>query len=197
MGSAGGEAGTGGVREGRKGRCARPLISLDAEKPGDVRKTMFKIFQELRLWVLPLGLLSLVAVQTGVAQDGDALRALYMEFLSGEGFRPEVDKDGDVVFKYEGKTYFVDVHDTDAEFFMIALPNIWPIESEKERLQVLVAADGVNREAKAAKVSTKGDNVWITLEMFVKNPNDFRGVFTRSMSSIDTAVELFVEKMRE
>jgi len=155
----------------------------------------------LRIVLTPvLGALALLIVPA-TAQDeedrGDELRQMYMEYLTDEGYRPSVDKDGDVVFKYEGHTYFVDVHNKDAEFFMLALANIWPIESEEERLQVLAAADYVNREAKAAKVSTKDDDVWITVEMFVAKPEDFKGVFARALDAIGTGVEYFVAEMKK
>lgn len=128
---------------------------------------------------------------------GDALRKMYMDYLSEEGYRPSVDKDGDVVFKYEGHTYFVDVHNKDPEFFMIALANIWPIESEEERVKVMAAADYVNREAKAAKVSTKEDDVWVTVEMFVAQPEDFKGIFERALDAIGTGVDYFVKEMKK
>ncbi|HRJ08188.1 MAG TPA: hypothetical protein PK490_10745 [Prosthecobacter sp.] len=131
------------------------------------------------------------------AKSGEELRAMYTKFLKKEGYQPEVDGDGDVVFKHEGKTYFIDVHDKDSEFFMIALPNIWPIESSVERRKVLAAADETNQETKMAKIYTKGDNVWVTAESFVAIPEDFEDVFKRMLSSIVTAVDLFADKMRE
>jgi hypothetical protein len=145
------------------------------------------------------GLLAAVSAfsPAATAQDGDTLRTLYSEFLTEEGYRPTVDQDGDVVFKHEGKTYFIDVHEKDPSFFMIVLPNIWPIESAEERIQVLVAADVANREVMSAKVATKGDNVWVTLEMFVKSPADFQGIFDRALSAIGTATDTFAAKMRE
>jgi hypothetical protein len=125
------------------------------------------------------------------------LQKMYMEFLTADGYRPEVDSDGDVQFKEEGKTYFIDVSADDQEYFRIVLANIWPIESEEERLRVLQACDYANATAKVCKAYTVRDNVWVGIEVFVAKPEDFKGVFKRSMSALRNGTMLFVKKMRE
>lgn len=125
------------------------------------------------------------------------LQKMYMDFLSDEGYRPEVDKDGDVQFKAEGKTFFIDVDAEDLTYFRVALPNIWPIESEQERLQCYVAADFSNAQAKVAKTYLVQDNIWVGIEVFVAEPQDFKKIFARSMSALGNGVNQFVTKMRE
>jgi hypothetical protein len=151
----------------------------------------------ISLSLILLGALASFTAPPAKAQNGDALRAIFKNFLAEEGFRPEVDDDGDVVFKREGRVFFIDVHEDDPEFFMIALPNIWPIESAEERIQVLSAAAHTNENEKAAKVFTKKDDVWITIEMFVNDPEDFKTVFDRSLEAIDSAVDTFVARMKK
>ncbi len=124
------------------------------------------------------------------------MRQMYVRFLDRKGWNPRVDEDGDVVFKTDGKTYFIDVHEKDEEFFMICLPNIWPIESATERVQVLKAADTTNAKTMMAKVYTKTNNVWISVETFLADPRDFEGVFDRAFSAIQTATEGFVKEMK-
>jgi hypothetical protein len=145
----------------------------------------------------------LLAASNVTAQDTDRqtlskaqLQRLYTDYLSEEGYRPEVDSDGDVRFKREGRLYFIGVSEEDPEFFRVVLANIWPIESEKERAQVLVAADESNAKSKVAKVYTVRDNVWVCVELFVARPEDFKGVFRRAMSALDNGVAIFVEKMK-
>jgi len=149
------------------------------------------------LWILTSFIgLQLAVTPPAAAQDGDKLRAMYVKFLDEKGWEPEVDKDGDVVFKTDDKTYFIDVHEKDPEFFMIALPNIWPIESATERTQVMKAADHANSTTMAAKVYTKGNNVWVTAETFVADPRDFEGIFGRCFSSLKTSTDQFISKMK-
>lgn len=125
------------------------------------------------------------------------LQRLYIDYLTEEGYRPIIDDDGDVQFKREGKYYFIQVDEDDPEFFILVLANVWPIESEGERIQVLVAADVSNGTSKASKVQTVGDDVWVSVELFLVRPEDFKEVFERSLEAIDNGLSLFVEKMRE
>ena len=69
------------------------------------------------------------------------LQTLYLDFLSGEGMEGSIDADGDVQFRYNDRTYFIEVNEEDNEFFRVVLPNIWPIESVSEGLQVVQACD--------------------------------------------------------
>ncbi len=151
--------------------------------------------------VVVVVLLSIGAVTAQVSTSSslkkEQLQRLYTEYLTAEGYKPEVDSDGDVRFKREGRTYFIDVSEKDPEFFHVVLANIWPIESEKERLQVLAAADYSNAKSKVSKVHTVRDDVWVSIELFVASPDDFKGVFNRVMSAFDNGVANFVKKMRE
>lgn len=143
-----------------------------------------------------LALLGPVAV---VAQDTNGakkkLQNLYMEYLVAEGYRPEIDKDGDVQFRREGRLFFIQVSEKDPEFFRVALANFWSIESESERLRVLAAADHSNAQSKVCKVFTVKENVWAGIELFVASPSDFKAVFKRSMTALDVGVFVFVQNM--
>lgn len=147
---------------------------------------------------------TLLAVPNGNAQDANGqspskaeLQQLYMDYLMMEGYKPEVDSDGDVAFKREGKTYFIDVQENDPEFFRVVIANIWSIDSEEERAQVLVAANDSNSKTKVSKVFTVRDRVWASIDLFVARPEDFKGVFGRAMSALDSGVASFASKMRE
>lgn len=121
-------------------------------------KTTTSLLASMVMMLLPF----LAAAETKFTEA--ELQDMYVSFLLEEGYRPEVDQDGDVVFKREGRTYFIAVNEEDPGFFQLVLPNIWPIESEAERLQVLVAADYSNATSKASKVFIMEDDVWVDVE---------------------------------
>ncbi len=153
----------------------------------------------LRPFYLPVVVMALVlhlGATNSPAVSGDDLRTMYVKFLGDEGYRPAVDKDGDVTFKREGKTYFVSIDEKDPKFFMVVLPNIWPIENATERTQVMKAADKVNGGSKVAKVYTKSNNVWISTEMFLPDQHDFATIFARTLSALDGATKSFVDAMK-
>ena len=126
----------------------------------------------------------------------EQLQALYMEYLKKEGYVPEIDEDGDVMFKYNGGTYFVAVDEEDLEFFQVVFPNFWEIESVSERQQALEACDKSNRDSKVSKIYLMGDNTWGAVEIFVQRPDGFKPVFKRAMSALENGVETFVKEMR-
>lgn len=124
------------------------------------------------------------------------LQKLYLDHLKDEGIEGWVDSDGDVQFKYGDRTYFIEVNENDPEFFRVVLFNIWPIESEAERVQVQNACDAVNRSLKCTKAyTTSNDNVWLAVELFVGRPDYFMPVFRRSLDVINQGVDRFVENM--
>jgi hypothetical protein len=127
----------------------------------------------------------------------EQLQKMYQEFLSDEGYKPELDEDGDVRFKREGKTYFINVEASDPECFRVVLANIWPIESEDERKQVMVAMDHCNAQAKVAKAYMVKDNVWVAIETFIAKPEDFKVIFQRSLSALDHGVSLYATRIRQ
>ena len=122
---------------------------------------------------------------------------MYRAFLAEEGYAPKVDEDGDIVFKCEGKTYVILVEDKDAEFFRLAYPNFWSIDSEAERAKVAEASLHATTQTKVVKVFPIKDNTWAAIEMFCSPPEAFKPVFQRSLSALRSGVEAFRSKMNE
>jgi len=152
--------------------------------------------------IRPLALLvvlsiALPAMAQKASKEKEALQKMYMDYLEEEGYKPEIDSDGDVQFKSEGKTYFINVLEDDPMYFRVVLANIWPIESEEERQQVLVAVDYSNAKAKVTKSYMVKDNVWVGIEIFLPKPEDFTAVFSRCMSALNNGTAHFVTRMRE
>lgn len=122
---------------------------------------------------------------------------MYYEFLKEEGYVPQYDGDGDIIFKKEGLTYIAFASEDDDEFFRLALPAFWAIRSREENVRALIAAAEVNAEVKVVKVFPVGDRVWATIELLVDPPEGFATVFPRAMRLLRRGAERFVETMRE
>ena len=120
---------------------------------------------------------------------------LYMDYLIEEGYRPTIDSDGDVIFKHEGRAYFIDIDTSDEQFFRIVYPNFWSIESAEELARVLYAANYATRMTKVAKVYLRSDgkDTIASIEMFFEQPEHFRSVFRRAMSALQTSITNFKE----
>jgi len=126
-----------------------------------------------------------------------SFQRMYIDYLTSEGYKPEVDPDGDVTFKREGKNYFINVLPADPNYFRLVLPNVWKIESPAERTKVLIAMDRTNGACKSAKVfATSHSYVWAVVEVFVEKPDDFKKVFPRAISALDYGFTTFMSEMR-
>lgn len=121
---------------------------------------------------------------------------MYFEFLKEEGYVPRYDNDGDIIFKVEGLSYLLFASEDDDEYFRLALPFFWEIESEEERGRVLAAATRVNAEVKVVKVYTVDDNTWASIELLFGSPEHFKPVFGRAIRVLRHGVERFSEIMR-
>ena len=126
----------------------------------------------------------------------EELAAVYRNFLVEEGFSPSIDEDGDVVFKYEGKHFYIPVDEDDEEFFRLLFAPFWSIESEDERRMVCAAACEATEKVKVAKIFPHGENVLGSVEMFLPEVEDFKPVFQRALGCLSTAVGVFVEAMK-
>lgn len=138
----------------------------------------------------------LVLPTTSFGQTEDELQQKFLKFLDrGMGIEGWVDSDGDVQFEYNEKTYFIEVNESDPQFFRLVLFNIWPIESISEQAQVLAAVDAVNRQQKVIKAYTTNDNVWIAMEVFLSDIDDYESFLERGLKVIEGGVDVFVGEM--
>jgi hypothetical protein len=131
--------------------------------------------------------------------DKKTLQELYLSFLRDEGYKGEVDSDGDILFKFEGRSYFILVHEDDENFHKILFPRFWALESQEEKGKALIVANSMNRQYKNGKVYLIGDleRVSASMELFLNDPNDFKILFLRTMGILQNMVNEFADEMRK
>jgi hypothetical protein len=119
----------------------------------------------------------------------ESLQTMYMNYLRGEGYVPDIDEDGDVRFKYEGGIYYIIVQENDLENIRILYPNFWEIESEEELFKAYSVISYVNRTTKVAKIflNRAEDDVSIIGETLLNRPEDFKNFFKRILNAIRSA----------
>lgn len=125
-----------------------------------------------------------------------ALQSMYVSFLNGKGFaKVKVDDDGDVAFRDADFGFYIAVDEKDSGYFQMVMPGIWEIESEGERARAVQAINQTNRQVKAAKLYIVNDNIWVSVEMFVEKPEDFKAVFDRSKETLVGAAKIYARAM--
>ncbi|WP_052351808.1 T3SS (YopN, CesT) and YbjN peptide-binding chaperone 1 [Deinococcus pimensis] len=126
-----------------------------------------------------------------------SLARTYRDFLYREGYRPEIDADGDVTFKAEGLFCFIDVTPSDPTYLRVVVPNIWSLDDEQERLRAFRVANEVQRELKGLKITfAPHDDTWIATEVFLEDEDAFENTLMRCVRVLLIGVHRFRDLMR-
>jgi hypothetical protein len=124
------------------------------------------------------------------------IRDLHVEFLTEQGFRPKVDDEGDIHFRYEGRHHFI-MESQEDTYFHLLFPNFFPLTSGTEVEAAALAASSATRVTKVAKVylNPATDNVCASVELLVAKPTDVHDQFLRCLGILGTATGKFLEEM--
>ena len=119
-----------------------------------------------------------------------------LDFLAEEGFRPKLDEDGDVYFKYEGATYVVIAGHGDATILTVLLPYFWPLEDAAERTRAMEAAMHAQKSVRIGRVTVLDENVSASINAYLPDEQSFRAVLLRSIDGLHYLARVFRDHMR-
>jgi Putative bacterial sensory transduction regulator len=122
---------------------------------------------------------------------------IYLDYLREEGYRPELDKDGDVVFKHERVTFIIFANEDDEQYFKMMIPYFWELETAEETDRAMRVMMRLNREYKAAKFCETGEDVSLFVECFYETADGFKSVFARYVDLLSSALREFRQLMQE
>ncbi len=118
------------------------------------------------------------------------------DWLADNGFRTQIDDDGDLTFKYQMLNLVIIWSDQDPAFLRILLPVIWSIDNEAEAQQVLVACNKVNLQRKVIKTFTTNNNTFMSVELLVQEDFDPSQILERSLEMLLQGYHFFAQEMR-
>lgn len=104
---------------------------------------------------------------------------LVKNYLSQEGYRYDIDSDGDIHFKYQGINLFFTDSGSDNTYFQIIMPNIYDVEGN--RMKVLEATNTVTRDIKVLKAYLVENHLWLSIEMFIDSTPEIGDFFPRCL----------------
>lgn len=122
--------------------------------------------------------------------DGQ-LQARVMAALQEEGFRPELDDDGDVSYKVEGQQLFVRC--VDGEPAMMRIFGQWQITDDlpQDVTKQLLAANDVSLSLNIVKTGLANGNLIVTGEHLVSPADDVKTLVQSTTQMVLTAVQLW------
>jgi hypothetical protein len=123
---------------------------------------------------------------------------LCIDYLRNEGYVPQLDEAGNVLFKFEGKLFIVTTDDNDLQFLRVVMPNFWEIESEQEKRLAMEVTNQVNERIKVSKVVVNRNNhVWAMAEQFIDSTPNLEDFFKRTIRVLKAAADEFAQRMMQ
>lgn len=105
------------------------------------------------------------------------------EFLRSQGFKYELDEDGDLYFKYQMRNFLYYANDDDQGFFQMAMPAIFDV-TEDNREAVLEAVNSVTASIKVAKAVILGEQVLLFAELLLDSTPVYDDIVPRVLAHI-------------
>ncbi len=126
------------------------------------------------------------------AQESDnekqrELRTYYSNFLLEEGFSPKPNNFGNLEFKKEGNTYWINIGDDTKSLYLTLQRSGFSINSDESLEKCYIACSKLNSVYKVGKayVSSTNENVVLVAQTFLKNEEEFKYIFYRLMNAVD------------
>ncbi len=120
---------------------------------------------------------------------------LAQNWLRNQGFRCNLDEEGDAIFKYEGANMFVSVDKDDPLFLKIVMPTIYEVTDDYAK--VLEAVNTVTSKVKVLKAMLIGGRVHLSIEMFVDTTPEVDDFFERCCDILIAGRKIFASAMAE
>lgn len=123
---------------------------------------------------------------------------LIISILEKMGYHPEVDNDGDIVFRYQMKYLYVMNTRDDDSFVTLLFPQFREVETGKELL-VLGVCNKLTRDLKLVKVyiDRTFKNVTASCDFYYINEDSLEDNFKRSLHLISSIRTMFNRELKE
>ena len=118
------------------------------------------------------------------------------DYLDREGFKGEIDDDGDVVFRCEGLAYLLCLDSADPQWGRLVVPFVWEWDSAQERTEVMQAVDFVNRRSKLVKAYSVHNRVHLSIQLLLEPVSCWASILLRCVRALAEARTLMINAIR-
>ena len=121
-----------------------------------------------------------------------------LQILEKMGYKPDIDKDGDIMLRYQMKSVYVLTGDEDEKYVSIVLPQFHEIADGEEPL-ALAVCNKMTRELKLVKVYVDQTfkNVTASCEFFYTNEDNLEECLARSLELLGVVRSVFRKNKNE
>ncbi|MCM1378010.1 MAG: YbjN domain-containing protein [Clostridium sp.] len=126
---------------------------------------------------------------------GLTLRNNIQNYLRSQGYSPEIDSDGDIKFKYEGKSYYVSIEKYGDEFY-VETYGVMGIE-DTNRHNVLEAANTAQKSLKFVRINVSTTTVSYGCVQAISSVAQYERLFEDFIYICKTARERLIENYED
>ena len=122
-----------------------------------------------------------------------AMRSDLFNFVKQEGYMPELDSDGDIKFKSEGKTFYISISANDESPMYITLFREFAYPEKYSKRTVVLASEELNLY-KGVKIIFFKEYYRVCAELYVRDAEPLKGCFYKLINNIDSLVGDILEE---
>ena len=120
------------------------------------------------------------------------LRDDILTFLREEGFMPEIDSDGDIFFKREGKKWYIEISSTDYSPMYISLKYYYGYDKNCTKEKLIAMQETLNAY-KGLKLVLSKKVFYFSAEMYVVNAEPLKYAFYKLIDQINNMNNEMIE----
>lgn len=124
------------------------------------------------------------------------LRSQIKSYLSQEGYVPTIDEDGDIKFKYQGNTYFIQLFDIGGDIalrYMVAVSI--PDNVSQTRAKAICIKIAQQKLCSRAVVTSSGRSISVQIDGFCSGIAMFKDLFLTNMMLLDGVSDNVLEEL--
>lgn len=114
----------------------------------------------------------------------------FKQYLETKGIKPTTEVEGQITF-LSNSLYYLFVYDsTDPNYFRIILPNVFKVEDNKDKYDILV--NELNQRFKVAKTYITSEGmIWIAADQFIYSREGIDLMFERCIALLKIVIDYF------
>lgn len=125
------------------------------------------------------------------------LQDQYVSYLNDKGYSPEIDKDGDIMFSYNDKRYYITLDLKDPQFFRVARLANLKLSTPTNITKAKEICHDLTRNLKVTKVYWSNGQLWCSSEQYLANSEDYKDIFDRTLRLTESAYNQFAKAWKD
>ena len=152
--------------------------------------------------ILMLAVVAIAMVVSASAADlsseARSLRTQIKSYLSQEGYVPSIDEDGDIKFKYQGNTYFIQLFDIAGDIALRYMVGVTiPDNVSQARAKAICLEITQQKLCSRAIVTSSGRTINVQIDGFCSGISMFKDLFLTNMMLLDGVSDNVLEKLAD